>query len=135
MAMGPLRIGTSSLRKAASAVATSQRRGLSIHEYQAQGLLSEYGVPVPKGYLCTSSNEVKKHVSNHGGQAVVKAQILAGGRGKGTFENGYQGGVQVVTSSVAQIQLIILSLGNANHGNRQDLKRASELHQRCSAKI
>lgn len=131
MAMGPLRVGRSSLRKAASAVANSQRRSLSLHEYQAQGLLSEYGVPVPKGYLCTSGNEVKKHVSNHGGQAVAKAQILAGGRGKGAFENGYQGGVQVVTSSVARIQLTLISLGNANYGNRQDPERASELHQRC----
>lgn len=104
--MCSLRNGASSIRKAASAVATSQRRHLSIHEYQAQGLLSEYGIPVPKGYLCTNANEVKKHVSNHGGQAVAKAQILAGGRGKGTFGNGFQGGVQVVTSSVARNQSV-----------------------------
>ena len=91
---------TKSCRSQRSVLAAKplQRRFLSIHEYQAQNLLAEYGVPVPKGHLATSGSEVKDFVARQGGQAVIKAQILAGGRGKGTFENGFKGGVHVVSS-------------------------------------
>ena len=76
----------------------AQRRWLSIHEHQAQALLSEYKVPVPSGLLARSTTEVKEQISRFGGQGVVKAQILAGGRGKGSFVNGYSGGVHMVSS-------------------------------------
>ena len=71
---------------------------MNIHEYQAKRLLQEYGVPVPRGYAAQTSLEVDtalSHLSNDD-MIVVKAQIHAGGRGKGTFTDGYKGGVKVV---------------------------------------
>ena len=62
---------------------------LKIHEYQAKDLLQQYGVPVPKGVVAESPSEALKKVGELGeGSCVVKAQIHAGGRGKG-------GGVKV----------------------------------------
>jgi succinyl-CoA synthetase beta subunit len=70
---------------------------MNIHEYQAKRLLQEYGVPVQRGYAATNSREVETAISHFGDDMiVVKAQIHAGGRGKGTFTDGYQGGVKVV---------------------------------------
>ncbi len=70
---------------------------MNIHEYQAKSLLHEYGVPVPRGYAATNSSEVETAISHLGDEMiVVKAQIHAGGRGKGTFTDGYKGGVKVV---------------------------------------
>ena len=75
---------------------------MNIHEYQAKNLLNEYGVPVPRGYAATSPLEVENALSNLGDDMiVVKAQIHAGGRGKGTFTDGYKGGVKVVKTPEA----------------------------------
>ncbi|KAL8813062.1 MAG: hypothetical protein Q9223_007144 [Gallowayella weberi] len=75
-------------------------RCLSIHEYQAQGLLSQYDVAVPRGRLATTPAEVAKYIEEFGGRGVIKSQVLAGGRGKGSFSNGFKGGVRVVSSAV-----------------------------------
>jgi len=56
---------------------------LKIHEYQAKGLLAKYGVPVPRGEVAFTPEEVETIAKNLGGAVVVKAQIHAGGRGKG----------------------------------------------------
>jgi succinyl-CoA synthetase beta subunit len=61
---------------------------MKIHEYQAKALLARYGVPVPRGELARSVEEAERAARNLGGSVVVKAQIHAGGRGKG-------GGVKV----------------------------------------
>ena len=75
---------------------------MNIHEYQAKHLLHEYGVPVPRGYAATNSHEVETALSHlDGDMIVVKAQIHAGGRGKGTFTDGYKGGVKVVKTPEA----------------------------------
>ena len=60
---------------------------MNIHEYQAKSLLQEYGVPVPRGYAAKTSLEVDTALSHLSDDEmiVVKAQIHAGGRGKGTF--------------------------------------------------
>jgi succinyl-CoA synthetase beta subunit len=63
---------------------------MKIHEYQAKAILSKYGVPVPKGEVITNAREARGAAERlGGGTVVVKAQIHAGGRGKG-------GGVKVV---------------------------------------
>jgi succinyl-CoA synthetase beta subunit len=63
---------------------------MNIHEYQAKSLLAKYGVPVPKGGVAYTADEAEKVAKDLGGPVwVVKAQIHAGGRGKG-------GGVKVV---------------------------------------
>lgn len=66
---------------------------MKIHEYQAKELLREAGVPVPSGRLAATAEEAVEHFNAIGkGIAVLKAQVHAGGRGKG-------GGVKVVTSA------------------------------------
>jgi succinyl-CoA synthetase beta subunit len=68
---------------------------MNIHEYQAKAVLKEFGVPVPRGIPAFSVDEAVKAASELGGPVwVVKAQIHAGGRGKG-------GGVKVVKSADA----------------------------------
>ena len=65
---------------------------MNIHEYQAKKLLGQYGVAVPKGGVAYTADEAVKVAEKLGGSIwVVKAQIHAGGRGKG-------GGVKVVKS-------------------------------------
>ncbi len=61
---------------------------MKIHEYQAKAILASYGVPVPKGKVAFSVAEAESAAKELGGVTVVKAQIHAGGRGKG-------GGVKV----------------------------------------
>ncbi|KAH7551967.1 succinylhypothetical proteinCoA ligasehypothetical proteinlike protein subunit beta [Bipolaris maydis] len=79
--------------------AVQQRRCLSIHEYRSAALLESYGIGVPKGGVATNAAEAEKVAKSIGGDdAVIKAQVLAGGRGKGTFDNGFKGGVRVVYS-------------------------------------
>lgn len=86
---------------------------MNIHEYQAKGLLSDYGVPVPAGYPATTMEEVDSAISKLGnGMIVVKSQIHAGGRGKGTFTDGYKGGVKVVKSAEEAKAAAEAMLGN-----------------------
>ncbi|RUR69480.1 ADP-forming succinate--CoA ligase subunit beta [Variovorax guangxiensis] len=57
---------------------------MSIHEYQGKEVLRQYGVATPRGFVCRSPDEAAEAASRIGGRAwVVKAQIHAGGRGKG----------------------------------------------------
>jgi succinyl-CoA synthetase beta subunit len=56
---------------------------LKIHEYQAKTILRSFGVDVPNGRLATTAREAKSIAAELGGTVVVKAQIHAGGRGKG----------------------------------------------------
>src|SRR5919199_3613603 len=64
---------------------------MKIHEYQAKALLAEFGVPVPKGRVADTPAEARQITEELGGKSVVKAQIHAGGRGKG-------GGVKLANS-------------------------------------
>ena len=66
---------------------------MNIHEYQAKDLFEKFGVPSPKGRMAESPEEAKKIAEEINGQTVIKAQVHAGGRGKGTFKNGFEGGV------------------------------------------
>ena len=56
---------------------------MKIHEFQAKGLLARYGVPVPEGRVVRSAAEAYEAARRFGGVVAVKAQIHAGGRGKG----------------------------------------------------
>ncbi|XP_058035345.1 succinate--CoA ligase [ADP-forming] subunit beta, mitochondrial-like [Ahaetulla prasina] len=76
-----------------------QRRCLSLHEYLSMQLLKEAGVSVPKALVAKTPEEAFQAAKKIGTEdLVVKAQVLAGGRGKGTFEGGLKGGVQMVGS-------------------------------------
>jgi succinyl-CoA synthetase beta subunit len=65
---------------------------MKIHEYQAKTLLARHGVPVPRGEVALNVDEAEAAAKAIGGSVVVKAQIHAGGRGKG-------GGVKVVNNA------------------------------------
>lgn len=57
---------------------------MNLHEYQAKKLFAEYGIKVPKGNIATSPEDAKQVAKSLGGESwVVKAQVHAGGRGKG----------------------------------------------------
>lgn len=75
---------------------------MNIHEYQAKQLLAQYGVSVPPGGVVTTPDEARtvaeKLFADGATRVVVKSQIHAGGRGKGTFKSGLQGGVKVCGS-------------------------------------
>ncbi|KAH0621768.1 hypothetical protein JD844_023390, partial [Phrynosoma platyrhinos] len=76
-----------------------QRRNLSLHEYLSMDLLKEAGISVPYGLVAKTPEEAYSIAKQIGTKdLVVKAQVLAGGRGKGTFEGGLKGGVKIVFS-------------------------------------
>jgi succinyl-CoA synthetase beta subunit len=83
---------------------------MKIHEYQAKALLARYGVPVPRGEIALSVKEAAAAASRIGGSVVVKAQIHAGGRGKG-------GGVKVAKNAeeAAEIANKILGMTLITH--------------------
>lgn len=69
---------------------------MNIHEYQARELFQKFGVATSKGHAASSPEEAHQAAKSLGvSQIVVKAQIHAGGRGKGVFKNGFKGGVHV----------------------------------------
>ncbi len=86
---------------------------MNIHEYQAKGLLKEYCIPVPRGIAIHRSEEIEEALGEFpDGPVVVKAQIHAGGRGKGTFTDGFEGGVHVTSSKEEAAAVAGRMLGN-----------------------
>jgi len=84
---------------APAAAAVQQQRNLSVHEHVSMSLLQEAGVPTPKFGVAKTASEAKKIAEDIAtNDLVVKAQVLAGGRGKGHFANYPKGGVQLVYS-------------------------------------
>ncbi|HXI11205.1 MAG TPA: ADP-forming succinate--CoA ligase subunit beta [Thermoanaerobaculia bacterium] len=65
---------------------------MNVHEYQAKEILRRYGVPTPRGMMVETPEAAKAAAEQFGGRVVVKAQIHAGGRGKG-------GGVKLAKSA------------------------------------
>lgn len=73
---------------------------MNLHEYQAKELLKKYNVPVQEGFACSTVHEAEeayRHIKSESGSsfAVIKAQIHAGGRGKGTVKETGINGVKV----------------------------------------
>ena len=62
---------------------------MKVHEYQAKSVFARYGIPVPRGKVASTPAEARDVAQELGGRAVVKAQVHAGGRGKG-------GGIKLV---------------------------------------
>ncbi|MFD1797495.1 ADP-forming succinate--CoA ligase subunit beta [Paracoccus aurantiacus] len=95
---------------------------MNIHEYQAKSLLRDYGVPVSDGRVVTRAEDAKSAAGELDGPLwVVKAQIHAGGRGKGKFkeaEAGEKGGVRLAKST-----------SEAEEMTRQMLGRTLVTHQ------
>ena len=79
---------------------------MKIHEYQARQLLADYGIPVPRGEVAATADEARQIAVDLGGKVVVKAQIHAGGRGKG-------GGVKLADSPEDAAEAAAGMLGRA----------------------
>jgi succinyl-CoA synthetase beta subunit len=76
---------------------------MNLHEYQAKQLLAKFGVSVPAGDVCDSADRAREIAAGllaSGEKLIaVKSQIHAGGRGKGTFKSGFQGGVKLCATA------------------------------------
>jgi succinyl-CoA synthetase beta subunit len=108
---------------------------LNIHEYQAKELLSRYGVKVPPGKVAFSEDEAEQIAKDLGVNTyVVKAQIHAGGRGKG-------GGIRLSNSptEIPQIVSELIGMGLVTHQTRPEgkivkkvlIEEASEIAREC----
>ena len=85
---------------------------MNIHEYQAKALFEKYGVPVPRGAAARSQAEFAPALAQlPEGPTMVKSQIHAGGRGKGTFTNGFKGGVKFCADKAAALAMAGNMLG------------------------
>jgi succinyl-CoA synthetase beta subunit len=86
---------------------------MNIHEYQAKALFEKFGVPVPKGTAAKSAAEFDTALAAlPEGPTMVKSQIHAGGRGKGTFTSGYKGGVKFCKTKSEAKDIAAQMLGN-----------------------
>lgn len=84
---------------------------MNIHEYQAKELFQKFGVATPGGAVATTAEEAEAAGSEIKGKVVIKAQVHAGGRGKGSFKNGFQGGVHLVDSPSEAAEIAAKMLG------------------------
>src|SRR5258705_2287389 len=102
---------------------------MKIHEYQGKEILRQFGVPVPRGYPAFSVREATEAAQKLGGPVwVVKAQIHAGGRGKG-------GGVKLARSleDVGKLSGEILGMQLKTHQTRPQGPKVRRLLIRESA--
>lgn len=84
---------------------------MNIHEYQAKELFEKFGVPSPKGRVADTAEQARAAAAEIGSNIVVKAQVHAGGRGKGTFKNGFKGGVHLVQNADEAADIAAQMLG------------------------
>lgn len=90
---------------------------MNIHEYHARELLEKHKVALPPGGVCDTPEQARTIaadlLANHGAKLlVVKSQIQAGGRGKGTFKNGFKGGVKLCKAADEAAEFARAMLGN-----------------------
>src|SRR6476620_3802520 len=85
---------------------------MNVHEYQAKELLQKFGAATPRGRMAETAAEAEQIARELGtNDLVVKAQVHAGGRGKGTFANGFKGGVHLVKSPAEAREVASRMLG------------------------
>jgi succinyl-CoA synthetase beta subunit len=77
---------------------------MKLHEYQSKQIFARYGIPIPKGRIAGTSTEVKQITEELGGNVVVKAQVLVGGRGKA-------GGIRLAKSPEEAQDMAAILLG------------------------
>ncbi len=88
-----------------SANLATEREQVKVHEYQAKALMAEFSIPVPRGGVASSPEEARKVAQGLGGRVVVKAQVHAGGRGKG-------GGIKTADSPQQAAEIAANLLGS-----------------------
>src|SRR5258708_34494802 len=85
---------------------------MNIHEYQAKQLFERFGIATPPGAPAETPEAAEKVASDlKTSHLVVKAQIHAGGRGKGPFRHGFKGGVHLCSSPAGAAELARDRLG------------------------
>src|ERR1035441_4345847 len=107
MAMGRMEV---------SPIPASLVSAMNIYEYQVRQLLGQSGVPLPEGDVCDTPEAAKriaeKLLAEGANLIAVKSQVHAGGRGKGTFKSGYQGGVKLCKTAEDVAEKAKAMLGN-----------------------
>ena len=86
---------------------------MNIHEYQAKALFEKFGVAVPAGIPARTPSEFEGAIKQlPEGAIIVKSQIHAGGRGKGTFTDGFKGGVKFAKTKADALEYANRMFGN-----------------------
>ncbi|KAL9940879.1 hypothetical protein V8E36_000367 [Tilletia maclaganii] len=99
-------------RAAAPSAQHEQRRHLNLHEYLSMELLNSYGINTPRSQHAATPDEAFKVAQSFKNGLVIKAQVLAGGRGKGHFDSGLQGGVHLIKTAEEARDLAGRMIGN-----------------------
>src|SRR5262249_40342275 len=94
---------------------------MKLHEYQAKQLLAAAGAPVPRGVVASTAEEVGKAFDELGCPVVLKAQVHAGGRGKGGFKgSGYRpGGYSAAPKESKAIEPIMPAFADVKPGAKK----------------
>jgi len=101
------------LKMSTPALNKMQSRNLNLLEHQSKGLLQEFGVTVQKFRVASNENEAKAIAKEFPcSEYVIKAMVLAGGRGKGHFDNGFKGGVHLTKDPNDIATLCTSMIGN-----------------------
>ena len=111
---------------------------MKIHEYQGKAIFAEFGVPVPEGYPAFTVDEAVTAAEKIGGKVVVKAQIHAGGRGKGGGVKLADGPAQVkeLAGQILGMQLVTHQTGPAGKEvQRLLIEKASSIDRELYAGI
>ncbi|MEG9193713.1 MAG: ADP-forming succinate--CoA ligase subunit beta [Candidatus Methanoglobus sp.] len=82
---------------------------MKLHEYQAKQIFAKHGIKIPRGALAESPEEVRRAAEELGGKVVLKAQVLAGGRGKA-------GGIKKAMSSDSAAEIAEKMFGSSLKG-------------------
>ncbi|CAF3584624.1 unnamed protein product [Rotaria socialis] len=103
-----------------SNLTVQKRFYLLLHEYVSMGLLEEAGIRVPKYRVAETPEQAYQIAASQelGSDFVIKAQILAGGRGRGTFDSGLKGGVKMAFSPDEAKQVAKKMLGHRLYTNQ-----------------
>ena len=97
-----------------SASSSQPIRRFNIHEYQAVDLFHQYDIPTSRSKVASTADEAQRVAEQlNTGDYVVKAQVLAGGRGKGHFDSGFRGGVHTCISPASVHELAGAMLGHS----------------------
>ncbi|KAM6121162.1 succinate--CoA ligase [GDP-forming] subunit beta, mitochondrial [Pterocles gutturalis] len=107
-----LALRSARLRGSFPAVQLTPRRWLNLQEYQSKKLMADHGVTVQRFFVADSANDALEAAQRlKAKEIVLKAQILAGGRGKGIFNSGLKGGVHLTKDPKTVEQLAKQMIG------------------------
>ena len=91
---------------------------MKIHEYQGKALLARYGVAIPQGEAVFSASEAAAAAERLGGRVVLKAQIHAGGRGKGGGVRFAEGAVEAARVAAEMLGMTLVTAQTGVGGRR-----------------